>query len=112
MQLPSCKKGSEPCEARASRSGAPGGPESRAAGGCLCCSGSQSGSGRSRQRQTAGEGEGEGVVAPNVKQQDAANVVWTAEAAEVGRTGGNRGRIARNVAGSRSRNVEVERSRR
>ncbi|KAH7205364.1 uncharacterized protein BKA55DRAFT_587020 [Fusarium redolens] len=39
-QLPSCKKGNEPCGVRASRSRAPGGPESRAAGGCLCCSGS------------------------------------------------------------------------
>jgi hypothetical protein len=46
----------------------------------------------------------------NVKQQDPANVVWAAEAAEVGRTG-NRGRRARNVEGSRSRNVEVRRSR-
>ncbi|RKK21264.1 hypothetical protein BFJ67_g17376 [Fusarium oxysporum f. sp. cepae] len=51
-------------------------------------------------------------MALNVKQQHAANVVWAAEAAEVGRTGENRGRRARNVAGSRSRNVEVERRRR
>lgn len=29
-------------------------------------------------------------MALNVKQQDAANVVWAAEAAEVGRTGENR----------------------
>ncbi|KAH7247540.1 uncharacterized protein BKA55DRAFT_572195, partial [Fusarium redolens] len=39
-QLPSCKKGNEPCGIRASRSRAPEGPESRAAEGCLCCSGS------------------------------------------------------------------------
>ncbi|KAI8401801.1 hypothetical protein FOFC_18670 [Fusarium oxysporum] len=66
MQLPSCKKGSEPCGARASRSGVPKGPESRAAEGCWCCSGSQSGSGRSRQCYTAGEGEGEGATTLNV----------------------------------------------
>ncbi|KAF5268295.1 hypothetical protein FOXYS1_817 [Fusarium oxysporum] len=48
---------------------APEGPESRAANGCWC------------------EGEGEGAMTLNVKQQDAANVVWAAEAAEVGRTG-------------------------
>ncbi|KAM5527382.1 hypothetical protein FOXYSP1_20254 [Fusarium oxysporum f. sp. phaseoli] len=43
----------------------------------------------------------------NINQQDATSVVWAAEAAEVGRTGENRGRRARNVAGSRSRNVIV-----
>ncbi|KAH7247570.1 uncharacterized protein BKA55DRAFT_572282, partial [Fusarium redolens] len=32
--------GNEPCGIRASRSRAPEGPESRAAEGCLCCSGS------------------------------------------------------------------------
>ncbi|KAG7416630.1 Bifunctional pinoresinol-lariciresinol reductase 1 [Fusarium oxysporum f. sp. raphani] len=43
---------------------------------------------------------------PCVEQLRAAGVVRAAEAAEVGRTGENRGRRARNVAGSRSRNVE------
>ncbi|KAH7190208.1 hypothetical protein DER44DRAFT_890304 [Fusarium oxysporum] len=74
-------------EARASRSGGPKGPESRAADGCWCCSGSQSCKGRSRQRKAAGECEGEGATTLNVERQDAANVAWAAEAAEVGRTG-------------------------
>ena len=43
-------KGSGPCGARASRSGAQEGPESRAAVSCWCCSGRQSCRGRSRQR--------------------------------------------------------------
>jgi hypothetical protein len=41
-------------------------------------------------------------MALNVKQQDAANVVWAAEAAEVDRTG-IEGRRAQNFAGLRSR---------
>ncbi|KAI8406175.1 hypothetical protein FOFC_13644, partial [Fusarium oxysporum] len=86
-QLPSCKEGSEPCRARASRSGAPKGLESRAANGYWSCSGSKSCRGRSRQRKTAGECEGEGATTLNVERQDAANVVWAARAAEVGRTG-------------------------
>ncbi|KAJ0133189.1 L-pipecolate oxidase [Fusarium oxysporum f. sp. albedinis] len=92
--------------------GAPKGPRSRAASGCWCCSGSKSCRGRSRQRKAAGEGEGEGAGATtlNVERQDAANVVWAARAAEVGRTG-SRGRRVRIVEGSRSRNVEVRRSR-
>ncbi|TXB97592.1 hypothetical protein FocTR4_00012208 [Fusarium oxysporum f. sp. cubense] len=49
-QLPSCKKGNELCGVCALRSRAPEGPESRAAEGCLCCSGSQSCCSRSRQR--------------------------------------------------------------
>jgi hypothetical protein len=50
MQLSSCKKGREPFRARASRSGATEGPESRAADGCWCCSSSKACSGRSGQR--------------------------------------------------------------
>ncbi|KAI8405789.1 hypothetical protein FOFC_13250, partial [Fusarium oxysporum] len=64
--------------------GAPEGPRSRAASGCWCCSGSKSCRGRSRQRKAAGECEG---ATHNVERQDAANVVWAARAAEVGRTG-------------------------
>jgi hypothetical protein len=67
--------------------GAPEGPRSRAASGCWCCSGSKSCRGRSRQRKAAGECEGEGATTLNVERQDAANVVWAARAAEVGRTG-------------------------
>ncbi|KAJ0131857.1 hypothetical protein HZ326_25056 [Fusarium oxysporum f. sp. albedinis] len=67
--------------------GAPEGPRSRAASGCWCCWGSKSCRGRSRQRKAAGEGEGEGATTLNVGRQDAAKVVWAAEAAEVGRTG-------------------------
>ncbi|KAI8402132.1 hypothetical protein FOFC_17437 [Fusarium oxysporum] len=73
MQLPSCKMGSEPCGARASRSG--------------------------HQRTQ------------KVEQLRAAGVVRAAKAAEVGRTGENRGRRARIVEGSRSRNVDVRRNR-
>ncbi|KAF6528292.1 hypothetical protein HZS61_008594 [Fusarium oxysporum f. sp. conglutinans] len=40
-----------------------------------------------RQRKAAGECEGEGATTLNVERQDAANVVWAARAAEVGRTG-------------------------
>ncbi|KAM5529588.1 hypothetical protein FOXYSP1_17432 [Fusarium oxysporum f. sp. phaseoli] len=39
------------------------------------------------QRTMWGESESEGAMTLNVKQQDAANVVWAAEAAEVGVTG-------------------------
>ncbi|RKK11121.1 hypothetical protein BFJ65_g15112 [Fusarium oxysporum f. sp. cepae] len=65
-----------------------------------------------RPTVVVGEGKGEGATTLNVKQQDAAIVVWASEAAEVGRTGENRGGRARNVTGSRSQNVEVERRRR
>ncbi|KAF4416329.1 hypothetical protein FACUT_12666 [Fusarium acutatum] len=53
-----------------------------------------------------GEGEGEDAMNPIVKQQDAANIVWAAEAAEVGRTG-DRGWRARNVEVRRSRKYHV-----
>jgi hypothetical protein len=40
-----------------------------------------------RAAEAAGECEGEGATTLNVEQQDAANVVWAARAAEVSRTG-------------------------
>lgn len=87
MQLPSCKKGNEPFGAVSRDKGAPEGPRSRTADGCWCCSGRQSCKGRSRQRLAADKGESEGATTLNVERQDAANVVWAARAAEVGRTG-------------------------
>jgi hypothetical protein len=42
---------------------------------------------RSAKAKGGGKGKGEGVTTLNVERQDAANVVWTARAAEVGRTG-------------------------
>jgi hypothetical protein len=67
--------------------GALEGPRSRAASGCWYCSGNKSCRGRSRQCKAAGECEGEGATTLNVERQNAANVVWAARAAEVGRTG-------------------------
>ncbi|KAI8410866.1 hypothetical protein FOFC_07460, partial [Fusarium oxysporum] len=59
--------------------GAPEGPRSRAAKAAEV--------GRGSAKLQVREGQGEGATTLDVKQQDAANVVWAARAAEVGRTG-------------------------
>jgi hypothetical protein len=91
MQLLSCGRSSEPYGARASGSGATKGPESHAADGCWCCS--------AVEAAKVGRGSVElqarvrvRVRWPSiVKRQNAANVVWAAEAADVGRAENPRG---------------------
>ncbi|KAJ0127256.1 hypothetical protein HZ326_29641 [Fusarium oxysporum f. sp. albedinis] len=95
------KRGSEPFGARASRSGAPKGPESRAAEGCWCCSGSAKlqVSVRVRvRRPSMSSGKMPRMSSGQPKLQK--SVIREVE-----------GHRARNVAGSRSRNVRVRRSR-